>query len=450
MVYWKVYGTGWQELYPSIGLKLGKGTVTRTSMREYFKDLLHFSTGVRWFVLTEAFLGIGIGIFNLLLNLHMLALGFDEAQIGAVASMGTVAMAAVSLPSGILASRFGRKNLLVLGLALMGAGYAAFAAGTQLWMMYGAQFLQSAGISFLITTEIQLLYSYSKSKKEETQGFSMLFAVFTLFMGLGTLAGGYMPDWLGGSHTSYQGTLYAAGAVILCGAAARYMLLPREQRGTTNETETSGREESVRGGRRRWGNLQLPNRAVWIFCGMNVLIGTAAAFVEPFLNVIVKFRLDWTDEATSLLLTVHGIALFVSSFLMPPLLERLGISATYRLVFIVNLFTTFGLAFTLPAGMFSMLLLIRGGAFIMVNNLILTHSMSALPEKDRNTYAGLRLVLRSIGASGATLAAGVLLAGKNYGLPFLAAGAFLVVGYVYFERWVKPLLLERLLSIEEA
>jgi MFS transporter, DHA1 family, multidrug resistance protein len=402
-------------------------------MKDYLKDLLHFSKGVRWFVLTESMLGIGIGLFNLLLNLHLLELGLNEERIGAIASFGVIVMGVVSIPCGLLAARYGRKKLLVLGLVFMAAGYIAFGAGNGLWMMYGAQLLQSAGISFLITTEVQLLYSYSKSKKEETQGFSMLFAVFTLFMGVGTLAGGFLPRLLGGWNTSYQWTMVVAGGFIFLGAAARWVLLPKEApRNQETAAEGKGALDAIR--------LRMPSRAVWIFCGINVMVNVAATFVDPFLNVIVKFRLDWTDEATSLLLTLHGFALFISSFLMPPLLERLGTVKTYRLVFTINLVWSLSLAAAMPVGLFSIVLLARGGAFIMLNNLVLTHSMSALPEQDRDAFAGLRLVLRSIAASGATYGAGVLLAGKHYGIPFLLAGVFLAAAFLFFEKWVKPLL----------
>lgn len=404
-------------------------------MKEYLNDLLHFSRGVKWFVLTESMLGIGIGIYNLLLNLHLLALGFNEERIGAIASFGVIVMGAVSIPCGMLAARYGRKRLLVAGLGLMASGYMLFGAGSGLWLMYGAQLLQSAGLSFLITTEVQLLYSYSSSRKEETQGFSILFAVFTLFTGAGTLAGGFLPGLLGGWTTNYQGTIFIAGGFIFIGAAARWLLLPKE--------EAAGRrtpgDKRAGEGRSRF-RIGMPGRTVWIFCGINVLVNAAATFIDPFLNVIVKFRLEWTDEATSLLLTLHGIVLFAGSFLLPPLLERLGMVKTYRLVFGVNLLGSLVLAAAMSAGWFSALLLVRGGAFIMLNNMVLTQSMSALPERDRDTFAGLRLVLRSVAASGATYGAGVLLAGKHYGVPFLLAGVILAAAFLYFEKWVKPLL----------
>jgi MFS transporter, DHA1 family, multidrug resistance protein len=403
-------------------------------MRQYLWDLLHFSKGVRWFVLTEMFLGIGIGLYTLLLNLHLLALGLDEGQIGAISSFGVICMGVASILCGILANRFGRKRLLVLGLVFMAAGYAVFALGTVIWVLVLAQLLQAVGLALLVTTEVQLLYSYSKSKKEETQGFSMLFAIYTLFMGIGTLAGGYLPRFLGGTSTGYQWTLLTAGGFVLAAAMARLLLLPDEPK----------RDGAGEGSAKVHRGLRMPGRAVWIFCGMNFLIGIAASLTEPFQNVIIKFRLGWSDESVSFLLTLNGFVLFLSSFLMPPLLERLGFRTTYRLVFAVNLFSTFILAASMSSGMFSILLLAKGGAFIMLNNMMLTHTMSVLPEEDRNSYAGLRQVIRSIGGSAAIYVAGILLSDKHYGMPFLFAALFLAAGWIYYERWVKPLLADSL------
>jgi MFS family permease len=386
-------------------------------------------------------LGIAIGLYSLLLNLHLLDLGLSEDQIGTISSFGSIVMGVVAIPCGMLAGRFGRKRLLVLGLALMACGYAVFAAGEELGLLILAQFLQAVGLTMLVTTEIQLLYSYSKSRKEETQGFSLLFAIFTLFMGVGTLAGGYLPGWIGGFSTGYQGTLFVAAGFMMAGAMCRWFLLPKESLPPKPlEGKGAGKRHAAfirDGNKRRW---RLPGKAVWIFCGMNLLIGIAAAFTEPLLNVIVKFRLGWGAESISLLLTLNGFGQFLSSFLLPPLLDRLGFRMTYRLVFAANLITTLVLAAAMPAGMFSILLLAKGGAFIMLTNMVQTHSMSVLPEQERNVYAGLRHVIRSMGGSAAIYLTGVLLSGRHYGLPFLFAGLAVGAGCVYYEKWVKPLL----------
>ncbi|RAV05645.1 MFS transporter [Paenibacillus sp. YN15] len=405
-------------------------------MKTYITDMLQFSPGVRRFLMTETLLGIGLGMATLLLNLHLLALGLTETQLGAISSAGSICMGAVSIPCGLLANRFGRKKLLVLGVGLMGIGYGGFAFANELWLLFLAQIMQSVGMSLLVTTEIQLLYSYSTSRQEETRGFSMLFAVFTLFTGVGTLAGGFLPRLLGGARTDYQWSLLAAGLCILACSVLRLAVFPREQAPPAASRKKSAASGSG-GGR---GRLKLPGKAVWIFCGMNLLLAAFASFVEPFLNVIIKFRLEWPDGMVSLLLTLNGLAQFIGSFLMPVLLERLGIRRTYRLVFLTTLLGTLLLAAAVPAAAFSVLLLIRGGASIVTNNLVLTHTMSVTSEAERNAYAGIRQVTRSIGASAAIYTAGILLAGKNYALPFLGGGIMLAASWIFFRVWVEPLI----------
>lgn len=414
---------------------LGKGRVVGV-MRAYLSDMMQFSPGVRRFLATETLLGIGLGIATLLLNLHLLALGLAETQLGAISSVGNICMGVVSIPCGLLANRFGRKRLLVLGLGLMGAGYGAFAFATGLWLLFAAQIMQSVGMCLLVTTEIQLLYSYSVSRQEETRGFSMLFAVFTLFMGIGTLAGGFLPRLLGGARTDYQWSLLAAGLCILACGLFRLALLPQEQAAPAAAKEPS----TVDGSSRVRRKLRLPGKAVWIFCTMNFLLAASINFVEPFQNVIVKFRMDWPDTMVSLLLTLNGLAQFIGSFLMPVCLERLGIRRTYRLVFAANLLGTLLLAAAVPPAAFSILLLIRGGATVVSNNLVLTHTMSVTSEEERNAYAGIRQVTRSIGASAAIYSAGFLLAGKHYALPFLGGGILLALSWIFFRLWVEPLI----------
>lgn len=403
----------------------------------YLRDVLQLSSGVRRFILSEALLGIGIGIFSLVLNLHLLYMGINEAEIGQLSSMGVLITGLVAIPFGLLANRFGRKKLLVLGLALMGVGYALFALGTTLVIFYFAQFIQSIGLTLLITTEIQLLFHYCQSKQEETQSYSLLFAVFTLFTGVGTLLGGFLPRWFEIGRATYQGSLLLAAVVLFVIAFVRGIWLPKEE---WQHPNTDHVEKSTVSNRRRW----MPSRSIWILSLFLFISGMTFAFVGPFLNVIVKFRFQWTDEWVSLLLMVNGFFLFIGSLAMPYILNRFGISKAYLYVFVMNILLTLLLFLALPTAILACILLLRGGFFILLTNMIESQSMSAVDEGERNLYAGMRSVSRSLGSAIATYIAGIILATKNYTLPFLLAAIAIMLSYIYFLFWVRPLLMERL------
>ncbi|MEC0146975.1 hypothetical protein [Paenibacillus alginolyticus] len=58
------------------------------------------SPGVKRFIATESLFGIGVGIFGLILNLHLLDLGFSKGDIGRITSLGALTIGLASLLAG--------------------------------------------------------------------------------------------------------------------------------------------------------------------------------------------------------------------------------------------------------------------------------------------------------------------------------------------------------------
>ncbi len=399
-------------------------------MGTYIRDLMNMSVGVKRFILTESLLGIGVGIFSLVFNLHLLEMGFNEAEIGEINSIGILVMGFFSIPIGLLANKLGRKKLLVGGLLIMGIGYAGVGFGEAAYSFYLAQIVISFGITLLINSEIQLLFNYSRSKREETQAYSMLFSVFTFFTGVGTLIAGFIPKLFDQGTSTYQSSLIISALLIIISASSRAILLPREElEDKTIKVNFSYRDLFK----------QFQNKSLWIFSFFTFIIGASFSILVPFFNIIVKFRMDWGDERLSLLLTVNGFFLFLGSFIMPYALEKLGIHKLYLYSFVSNIIFSGILFMVLPIPLFIFTFLLRSGTFTMLNNLIESQTMQAIDEADRNLYAGLKTVLRSIGSSISSYIAGIILATQNYFLPFLIAGILLTFGLIYYLVMIKSI-----------
>lgn len=406
-------------------------------MRVYIKEL-RLSSGVRRFIISEIMLGIGIGLFMLVLNLHLLDLGVNEEQIGRIASVGALFMGLLGIPSGLLANYMGRKRMLVFGIALMGLSYLIFGLGTELWIFYAAQIIQSIGVTLLVTSEIQLLFRYCQSKKEETQSFSLLFAIFTLFTGLGTLIGGILPKWLGGHTSIYQSSLLIAAAILFANALIRAVWLPKEPAFISPEI--------IKDFPRDTNEKHIPHKeaSIWILSIFILLSGFAFGWVGNFLNIIVKFRLHLSDEWVSLALTLNGLFLFVGSLFMPYLLARWGIAKGFISIYAVNIILAYLLYLVLPNPIFIGILFLRSGLFALLTNMTESQSMSAVSEQKRNLFAGMRSVFRSLGFAGSTYLSGVILTHKNYTLPFLWTSLVILLNLIFFWIWVRPLLEEKL------
>jgi len=63
--------------------------------------------------------GFGNGIFNVVMQLYLMSFGFNSATIGTIGMMNSIGAALLTLPAGILADRYGKGKIVLLGLPLM-------------------------------------------------------------------------------------------------------------------------------------------------------------------------------------------------------------------------------------------------------------------------------------------------------------------------------------------
>src|SRR5690606_38192404 len=129
---------------------------------------------------------------------------------------------------------------------------------------------------------------------------------------------------------------------------------------------------------------------------------------------------------------LHGFALFIGSIVAPTFIERFGIKRTFFYIYLVNIVCLFLLFLNMSPYLFTFLLLIRGGGFTMLTNLVDSLSMSSFKDEERDVYAGMRAVFRSVGSALAAFMTGTILSSKNYTLPFFITACLLILGYVYF------------------
>ena len=80
-----------------------------------------------------------------LLPLLAQTFGLSLTQVGAIRTAHRVAMAAFQLPAGLIAERFGERNLLALGTLLAGLAFIALGYANGFWMIIIALFFAGMG-----------------------------------------------------------------------------------------------------------------------------------------------------------------------------------------------------------------------------------------------------------------------------------------------------------------
>src|SRR5262245_29025890 len=86
--------------------------------------LPRLSPAVARYFIAVALVGFAIdgGIYAVLLNLFLVRLGYGPEQIGLINAAGMLTFALACLPAGVIGARWGSRQIMVLGLGLLGVG----------------------------------------------------------------------------------------------------------------------------------------------------------------------------------------------------------------------------------------------------------------------------------------------------------------------------------------
>src|SRR5258706_805486 len=84
-----------------------------------FQALQTLSGDGRWLFATRMVRMFAYGFIAIILGLYLAQVGLSDAQVGLVLSLTLLGDAAVSLPITIIADRFGRRRMLMIGAGLM-------------------------------------------------------------------------------------------------------------------------------------------------------------------------------------------------------------------------------------------------------------------------------------------------------------------------------------------
>src|SRR5690554_1849294 len=96
-------------------------------MSGYLRRIRDFNPDIKLFLLYNLLANVGFGVTELIFNLYLLELGFQEDYIGEWRAIQTCAMAAGSASVGAVLNRFGIWQGIVGGFSLLIAASVSLA-----------------------------------------------------------------------------------------------------------------------------------------------------------------------------------------------------------------------------------------------------------------------------------------------------------------------------------
>jgi EmrB/QacA subfamily drug resistance transporter len=160
--------------------------------------------GQRWMalgVLCASLLAIVVDntIVNVALPTLTRDLGADIGDLQWVVDAYTLVFAGLLLLAGALGDRFGRRRMLLIGLAVFGAASTWAAYSGSVAALIAARAVMGAGAALIMPATLSLLVSVFKDTRERSTAVGIWAATAGLGVALGPVIGGYLLDhfWWG-------------------------------------------------------------------------------------------------------------------------------------------------------------------------------------------------------------------------------------------------------------
>lgn len=344
-----------------------------------------------------------------LLPLLAQTFGLSLAQVGMIRAAHRAAMATFQIPAGLVAERFGERNLLAIGTAIAGAAFIGLGYASGFWMILTALFFAGVGSAVqhpLCSTIISNAYPGA--------GRRAALGTYNLFGDVGKFAFGGLLSLLLLAGLQWQGPVVAYGFIGMGIALATFFWVAGRTASPATAT-ASATPATRRGG---WG---IRNRRGFIALCLIEIVDSSTRV--GFLTLIAFLMIDkglstgWAALSVPMIL-VGGMA---GKLACGVLAERVGI---IRTIIITEIATAAGILLTVAApGSAAFLLLPLLGVVLQGTSSVLYATTGDLVEPDRLPRAfGLIYTLGSLCGIAAPLAYGLF--GDHFGV----AAAVTVMG----------------------
>jgi MFS family permease len=303
-----------------------------------------------------------------LLPLLAQTFGLSLSQVGMIRSAHRVAMAAFQIPAGLIAERFGERNLLALGTLVAGIAFLGLGYAPGFWTILVALFFAGVGsaVQHPLSSTI-ISHTYPGDGRRAALG------TYNFFGDVGKFAFGGIVSLLLVVGVSWQVPVVGFGiAGILCAIAI--FATVSDTRVTKAAVAAAAPEKKVQG----WGIRNKP--AFTALCLIEILDSTTrTGFLTFVAFVLLEKGLPegWAVLSVPLILVGGMAGKLACGFLA----ERLGI---VRMIVITEVATGLGILATLVLpGYASFLLLPLIGVVLNGTSSVLYATIGEFVEQDR-------------------------------------------------------------------
>ncbi len=404
-------------------------------IHDWKKTILSFNRNVKFFLLANVFIQIGLGVFMVMYNLYIRELGMPETVNGKVISMTALATAIMLVPAGFLSDKFGRKWMITGGAAITVITLFWRSATVMEEPIIFVSLLTGVFMAFVQVSGIPFLAENS-APSERIKLFSIQFALITVSQVIGSLAGGLLADGLQlffnmGAVDAIRWSLYIGAGVFALGLPPLFALkdkppIPVQVRETTSKQPEERMDTSFK------KNFIL----ILHFSFAGLLIGIGSGLVVPYLNLYFANRFSASNSYIGLILSLGSAMTAVAALIGPLLVKRIGKVKALILFQVLSIPFLLLTAFTNSLMLASLGFLLRQALMNAGNPIQSAVAMELVSDKYRGLANSMNQTVFQLGwASMAPIATGLVVARGfywGYAIAFSITAALYVVSSIYY------------------
>ena len=312
-----------------------------------------------WVLMATAFVDmLGFAMVFPLLPFYAKELGATPFIIGVLISSFSIAQLATAPFWGRVSDRYGRRPVLMIGLAGAGVAYVVFGLANSIWLLLLSRTVQGAGGG--TTGVVQAYVGDSLQKSDRAKGLGWLSAATSAGVMIGPAIGSLA------AHLGRAAPGFVAAALCLLNVLFAWKYLP-ESRPQLGKPKRQIKEAM-------WQVLRHPlapqPRLIWIYAAGMGAFTAMSSVVALYLN----FRFGVTEKTIgAVFFYIGALAVVMRALVLGWFVDKFGETKVMRLGALV--FGT-GLAlYTFPGTMWSMALVI---AIVPIGQALLFPSVTAL------------------------------------------------------------------------
>ncbi len=406
-----------------------------TRIKKNYIDPIHsFERSAKLLLWMTIINGIIFSGWQLFYNFYMLESGASRDFLGILNSLPSMAALLFGVPIGWLSDRIGRKRSILIGITFASItmiGQITFHHPTLILIM---AFLTGI-FNMLFLVSLAPLMMKLSDKNNRALLFSLNYGLQTLAGAVGSVFAGQLPTLFGSllkveatGASAYQAVLITS---VLLGTTAIIPTWLMQEPGSSLPAPEAGVASS----------RISSSRVLTIFklVAPNLLIGSGAAILIPYMNVFLRERHNITDSVLGTLFSLSSLLIGVGSIIGPRLSMRLG--GKVRTVVL----TQFGsLIFLMTIG-FAPYLWLAGISFLlramlmnMAAPLYSAFCMEQTPEKEQGLVNSLLNISWQLGWAVGPYISGIVQ--ENYGFTplFISTGILYATAisltWIFFHR----------------